>query len=78
MNTLTFIPLILVLKTGREGESAVKYFLSQTVASVVFLVGILGLKFYSVFSLVVLIALFIKMGVAPFHSWVLSVGENID
>jgi NADH-ubiquinone oxidoreductase chain 2 len=78
LNTLTFIPLILVLKTGREGESAVKYFLSQTVASVVFLVGILGLKFYSVFSLVVLIALFIKMGVAPFHSWVLSVGENID
>jgi NADH:ubiquinone oxidoreductase subunit 2 (subunit N) len=58
---------MLVLKSGREGESAVKYFLSQTVASVIFLIGILGLKFYSLFGLVILVALFIKMGVAPFH-----------
>ena len=78
LNTLTFIPLMLVLKTGREGESAVKYFLRQTVASVVFLVGILGLKFYPLFNLVVLIALFIKIGVAPFHTWLVSVGENLD
>lgn len=69
---------MLVIKTGREGESAVKYFLSQTVASVVFLIGILGIKFYSVFTMVVLIALFIKMGVAPFHGWLVSVGENLD
>lgn len=78
LNTLTFIPLMLVIKTGREGESAVKYFLSQTVASVVFLIGILGVKFYSVFAMVVLIALFIKIGVAPFHGWLVSVGENLD
>jgi NADH:ubiquinone oxidoreductase subunit 2 (subunit N) len=58
---------MLVLKTGREGESAVKYFLRQTVASVAFLIGILGIKFYSVLGLTVLIALFIKIGVAPFH-----------
>jgi NADH-ubiquinone oxidoreductase chain 2 len=78
LNTLTFIPLILVLKTGREGESAVKYFLRQTVASVAFLVGVLGIKFYSRFGLIVLIALFIKIGVAPFHGWLVSVGDNLD
>ncbi len=78
LNTLTFIPLMLVLKTGREGESAIKYFLRQTVASVAFLIGILGVKFYPAFSLIVLVALFIKIGVAPFHGWLVSVGENLD
>ena len=78
MNTLTFIPLMLVLKTGREGESAVKYFLTQTLASVVFLIGVLGLKSYPLFNLVILVALFIKIGVAPFHTWLVSVGESLE
>jgi len=78
LNTLTFIPLMLVLKTGREGESAVKYFLTQTLASVVFLIGVLGLKSYPLFNLVILVALFIKIGVAPFHTWLVSVGESLE
>ncbi len=78
LNTLTFIPVMLILKTGREGECAVKYFLRQTVASVIFLIGILGIKFSSLFAGVVLVSLFIKIGVAPFHGWLVSVGENLD
>lgn len=80
LNTLCFIPIMLNFKSGREGESAVKYFLTQTLASIILLVGALGIKAlsFSVFSIFVRVALLIKLGAAPFHRWIITVGENLN
>nr|YP_010230038.1 NADH dehydrogenase subunit 2 [Diaphanosoma excisum]QST19920.1 NADH dehydrogenase subunit 2 [Diaphanosoma excisum] len=79
LNTLCFIPLMLSFKSGREGESAIKYFLTQTLASVILLISILFIKSFSftISSIFLSFALFIKMGVAPFHSWMVAVGETL-
>lgn len=75
---MAFIPLILLSKTGREAEAGVKYFLVQTIASVLFLVGVLGLKLHPDFFFnLLVVGLMIKIGVAPFHNWVLRVGEAL-
>ena len=80
LNTLTFIPLILILTGQQESKAAVTYFLTQTLASVVFLEGALltytSLTGRVAFS-VILGALFIKIGAAPFHMWLPQVVEGL-
>nr|ALQ78662.1 NADH dehydrogenase subunit 2 [Daphnia pulex] len=61
LNTLAFMPFLLSKKSKLASEASIKYFLTQTLASILILVGGLGLS--------------IKLGAAPFHSWVLSVAE---
>lgn len=80
LNNLRFIPLILNSKNKRESESAIKYFLTQALASVLFLVGgmIESSSFYVIGGrLLINIALVIKLGGAPFHAWIPSVLEGI-
>lgn len=80
LNNLRFIPLILRNKNKRESESATKYFLTQALASVLFLVGglIESSSFYiATGRLLINIALIIKIGGAPFHAWIPSVLEGI-
>nr|BDH80270.2 NADH dehydrogenase subunit 2 [Ceriodaphnia dubia] len=78
LNTLSFIPLLLVVKNKLSSEAAIKYFLTQTLASILFIFGstlsVLG-DTNSFYNILILIALSIKLGAAPFHSWLMSVGE---
>lgn len=80
LNTLTFIPLILIMTGQQERKAAVTYFLTQTLASVVFLEGCLlsfsPLAPYLAYP-IILGALFIKMGAAPFHMWLPQVVEGM-
>ena len=80
LNTITFIPLILIISGQQESKSAVTYFLTQTLASVLFLVGAL-LNFTplstSLAAPIILAGLFIKIGAAPFHIWIPQVVEGI-
>ena len=77
LNTLAFIPFLLSKKSKLAREASIKYFLTQTLASILILVG--GLVFLSPLedlrTLVLLLGLRIKLGAAPFHRWVLSVAE---
>nr|UPX88252.1 NADH dehydrogenase subunit 2 [Sida crystallina] len=76
-NALTFIPLILLNKHSREAEASIKYFLTQTLGSLFFLLGALYvLKANS--SLLISVGMLIKMGVAPFHGWVPSVASSMN
>lgn len=77
LNTLAFLPLLLSKKSKLTREASIKYFLTQTLASVLILVG--GLwsltPLTGVTTIILLLGLRIKLGAAPFHRWVLSVAE---
>jgi len=79
LNTLTFIPLILIMTGQQERKAAVTYFLTQTLASVVFLEGCLlsysPLAPYLAYPII--LGAFIKIGAAPFHMWLPQVVEGI-
>lgn len=77
LNTLAFIPLILYRNNKTSRESAIKYFLTQAFASVILLIGtIFPLDSYLNQTLIV-IRILIKLGAAPFHSWLPSIVEAL-
>nr|YP_009711865.1 NADH dehydrogenase subunit 2 [Daphnia laevis]QGA47442.1 NADH dehydrogenase subunit 2 [Daphnia laevis] len=79
LNTLAFIPLLLIKKIKLTSESSVKYFLTQTLASIIIILGgLLILIFKEEMSILfIMFGLAIKLGAAPFHSWIISVAESL-
>ncbi len=84
INLIAFIPLMLYRGTTQETESAVKYFIFQAVGSAIIILRRLlrfGTSFVWDFSsksfpvfmekglFILVIGLFLKMGVFPFHFW---------
>lgn len=78
LNTITFIPLILNWNDKSSCESAVKYFLTQTFASILFLLGAMPLFRSLIGSLFITVGLLIKLGAAPFHSWLPGIIEALS
>jgi len=71
LNLLRFIPLIIKTKSSRETEAAIKYFLAQALGSAAILLRRLSIwHFYSTtIEIILLSALLLKIGAAPFHFW---------
>jgi len=63
---------ILLFDKNKNSERAIKYFLRQTLASIIFLLAIsLPLKLdnrHFLFDLLILCRIRIKLGAAPFHA----------
>nr|YP_009648979.1 NADH dehydrogenase subunit 2 [Tramea virginia]QDA21693.1 NADH dehydrogenase subunit 2 [Orthetrum testaceum]QDA21706.1 NADH dehydrogenase subunit 2 [Tramea virginia]WJK72293.1 NADH dehydrogenase subunit 2 [Crocothemis servilia servilia] len=83
MNLLSFVPLINKGKSPYETESAMKYFLVQAMASILFLIAVLSNEVYinmteNTSYYLISSALLMKMGAAPFHFWFPGVMEGID
>lgn len=76
---LSFIPLIQNRKNSRS-ESIIKYFIIQRVASTMFLLRVvimlIGVNIIN--EMLITIAIVIKIGLAPFHNWVISIIEGIE
>jgi len=74
---LRFLPIISHMEDFNI-ENILKYFLVQRVASIMFI----SFSIYGIinqvknFELVVTISLFLKLGVAPFHTWFLNIVKN--
>nr|YP_637167.1 NADH dehydrogenase subunit 2 [Distoechurus pennatus]BAE93955.1 NADH dehydrogenase subunit 2 [Distoechurus pennatus] len=88
INTLAIIPMLTYPKHSRATESAIKYFLTQATASMVVMFAIilnawmtnqwsLIQMFYQPASILMTLALAIKLGLAPFHFWVPEVTQGI-
>nr|CCI69485.1 NADH dehydrogenase subunit 2 [Metacrangonyx sp. 1 MDMBR-2012] len=79
MNLLSFIPLILIKKNKYNVECSLKYFFIQTFSSILILVGLMmmfmGLEMYNYFFIS---GLAIKLGLAPFHQWLINIMESLD
>ena len=69
----SFIPILLQTSFNQEKEAAIKYFLTQALASGLLLLGILISNTSNYFIICVLFALCIKLGLAPFHFWLPSI-----
>ena len=73
VNILRFLPII---SSGLniELENSVKYFLVQRWASIIFLINYFFSNYlFNSFNLLLIIRIFIKLGISPFHTWFISI-----
>nr|YP_009860549.1 NADH dehydrogenase subunit 2 [Kirchnerius guangxii]QKD74999.1 NADH dehydrogenase subunit 2 [Kirchnerius guangxii] len=86
INLLSFIPLISTSKNMYSAESALKYFISQVLASAILLLSIIFLSMkvlflsenLSQFEIMFNTSLLLKMGAAPLHFWFPEVIEGLS
>jgi len=88
LSTLIFIPFILRSHLKSLRDAAIKYFLTQSLGSALFVVGVVASSLASVpediettasmvGEAVVSISLLIKVGAAPFHIWLPRIVESL-
>nr|YP_009538104.1 NADH dehydrogenase subunit 2 [Athyma ranga]AYN60886.1 NADH dehydrogenase subunit 2 [Athyma ranga] len=85
INLLSFIPLISTHNNLLNSEASLKYFLTQSIASINFLFSILlslflmkNFFFNNFFSIIINSSLLMKMGSAPFHFWFPNIMEGLS
>nr|YP_009240981.1 NADH dehydrogenase subunit 2 [Onychomys leucogaster]AMK38918.1 NADH dehydrogenase subunit 2 [Onychomys leucogaster]UZH93561.1 NADH dehydrogenase subunit 2 [Onychomys leucogaster] len=89
MNLLAIIPMMMKNSNPRSTEAATKYFLTQATASMIFLLSIImNYKQMGLWTLqpqtnnytitLMFVSLAMKMGLAPFHSWLPEVTQGIS
>nr|QWC36320.1 NADH dehydrogenase subunit 2 [Phascolosoma scolops] len=71
LNLLSFIPIMISSNYLQELEGATKYFFSQSTGSVLILWG--AFSAINISHYLILMGLFLKLGIAPFHFWFPSV-----
>nr|YP_010397331.1 NADH dehydrogenase subunit 2 [Gametis jucunda]UQJ77438.1 NADH dehydrogenase subunit 2 [Gametis jucunda] len=86
INLLSIIPLMSSTKNMMASEAALKYFITQAMASTILLFSIImsslyfsyDLNYNLYFSLIFNTSLLTKMGAAPFHFWFPEVMEGLN
>nr|YP_009110121.1 NADH dehydrogenase subunit 2 [Papilio helenus]AIW64816.1 NADH dehydrogenase subunit 2 [Papilio helenus] len=85
INLLSFIPLISSYKNLLSSEAALKYFLTQAIASINFLFSILikmilmkNFEINYLISIMINSSMLMKMGSAPFHFWFPNIIEGLS
>lgn len=88
INLLSIIPLIHNQKNILSSESAIKYFVVQSIASTIILLSVIilinksrvttNVNLQSTFLIIINSRLLTKMGIAPFHFWFPEVIEGLD
>nr|YP_009142215.1 NADH dehydrogenase subunit 2 [Hasora vitta]AKG64478.1 NADH dehydrogenase subunit 2 [Hasora vitta] len=85
INLLSFIPLISNSNNLMSSEAALKYFLTQSIASINFLFSILlkmillkNFEMNNLFSILINSSMLMKMGSAPFHFWFPNIIEGLS
>ena len=74
INLLSFIPIISSTSNQYRSETTLKYFLVQALSSSSLILGLLCVTYHNYVSTVIItIALLIKIGAAPFHFWFIEV-----
>nr|YP_009254373.1 NADH dehydrogenase subunit 2 [Caridina cf. nilotica HMG-2016]ANC75346.1 NADH dehydrogenase subunit 2 [Caridina cf. nilotica HMG-2016] len=79
LNLLSFIPLLAASKSNQySSESSLKYFLVQALGSALILASApLSLYMQNSTTIIITLALLLKMGAAPFHFWFPPVVQGI-
>nr|YP_010389933.1 NADH dehydrogenase subunit 2 [Ahlbergia frivaldszkyi]UPU96037.1 NADH dehydrogenase subunit 2 [Ahlbergia frivaldszkyi] len=85
INLLSFIPLISKTNNLLNSETSLKYFLTQSIASINFLISIMLLLIFMknfeinfIFSALINSSLLMKMGSVPFHFWFPNIMEGLS
>jgi NADH:ubiquinone oxidoreductase subunit 2 (subunit N) len=82
INLIAFIPIILKLQTPSEREISIKYFIPQSIGSIIIILTILIINSmpefnFSYFYTFILLGVIIKIGIIPFHFWYISVLNSL-
>lgn len=83
INLLSFIPLITSAKNAINNEAALKYFITQAIASTILLFSIIyissSIYLITNFNIIMVFnsRILIKMGAAPFHFWFPEIIEGL-
>nr|YP_010809151.1 NADH dehydrogenase subunit 2 [Anaka burmensis]UNZ99510.1 NADH dehydrogenase subunit 2 [Anaka burmensis] len=78
MSLICFVP-ILSSKSIISSESSIIYFIIQGISSSILMSGIMMMMFNLLnMNLLILISLMIKMGVIPFHNWLMIIIEGMS
>nr|QGX04667.1 NADH dehydrogenase subunit 2 [Undinula vulgaris] len=73
MNMMMFLP-IMSSESGLALENAMKYFLLQSWASIIYLTGLtFSFFFFNSNNLLLILSMMMKLGSAPFHGWFISI-----
>nr|YP_009509617.1 NADH dehydrogenase subunit 2 [Epixanthus frontalis]AUN45034.1 NADH dehydrogenase subunit 2 [Epixanthus frontalis] len=79
LNLISFIPLITIKMNPYFSEAALKYFLIQALASTLIVMSsCMYMSLPSLVSPMILMALLLKLGAAPFHFWFPQVMEGLS
>nr|AOY39565.1 NADH dehydrogenase subunit 2 [Scolytinae sp. BMNH 1043133] len=86
INMLSLMPLMKNFNNKMSAESTIKYFIIQTMASMILLFSMLSFSNSTMFNLEMInfysffmnLALFTKMGAAPFHFWLPEVVSGVS
>nr|WRK21453.1 NADH dehydrogenase subunit 2 [Hecalus sp.] len=80
MSLLSFIPIMQNTKNINSSESMMTYFIVQSVASMIFMfsviVMLIGVNMMN--EMLLMLSMLIKLGVAPFHNWVMMIIEALN
>lgn len=82
INLLSFIPLVIHGTEDLEVESMIKYFLVQSLGSCIILFIYLSINIYLIddlffINIIMVFRFIIKMGIFPFHFWLVHVIRGI-
>nr|ADE18159.1 NADH dehydrogenase subunit 2 [Unio pictorum] len=69
INMLGYIPLMFMKESSSESEAAVKYLVPQSLGSTIFIASAIISSYFNNLQILMLIAMCLKLGVAPFHFW---------
>nr|YP_009975997.1 NADH dehydrogenase subunit 2 [Scyllarides haanii]QNK05441.1 NADH dehydrogenase subunit 2 [Scyllarides haanii] len=78
LNLMSFVPLITSKTNQYPSEAALKYFLVQALGSALIILSAPLMMDMDIFSPMLLMALLLKLGAAPFHSWFPSIMEGLN
>nr|YP_011014050.1 NADH dehydrogenase subunit 2 [Unio ionicus]WQA10131.1 NADH dehydrogenase subunit 2 [Unio ionicus] len=69
INMLGYIPLMFMKESSSESEAAVKYLIPQSLGSTIFIASAIISSYFNNLQILMMIAMCLKLGVAPFHFW---------
>nr|YP_010736910.1 NADH dehydrogenase subunit 2 [Idioscopus ventrispinus]WEP24797.1 NADH dehydrogenase subunit 2 [Idioscopus ventrispinus] len=79
LSLMCIIPLMNSSMTT-SSECTMKYFIVQSMSSSIFILGVilmmLNYDFY--YKMIIMLSMMLKMGVAPFHAWIISLIEGLN
>nr|YP_010757413.1 NADH dehydrogenase subunit 2 [Aconurella sibirica]WEU77756.1 NADH dehydrogenase subunit 2 [Aconurella sibirica] len=80
ISLISFIPLMNSNKINSSSESMIKYFIIQSISSTMLLFSVIcmliGVSMMN--EIILTTAMMIKMGLVPFHNWVLLIIEHLE
>uniref|UniRef100_UPI0030DE0EEE NADH dehydrogenase subunit 2 n=1 Tax=Stenchaetothrips biformis TaxID=1100830 RepID=UPI0030DE0EEE len=80
INLFSMIPILSTNQKNFSEKSTMMYFLIQSISSSIILISIsMNLKFFkNITNFLIYMAIFLKLGMFPFHFWMISVIEGLE